>query len=63
MAYKQPSSGLPFKQLGSSPAKEGGDKVINGELCDAYGNPKPSAEQIKDGTKSPVFNTRSKILT
>jgi hypothetical protein len=56
MAYKQPSAGLPFKQLGSSPAKEGEDKVVDGVLCDAYGNPKPSAEQIKNGTKSPDFS-------
>tara|TARA_R100000988_G_scaffold56993_1_gene28467 strand:- start:423 stop:788 length:366 start_codon:yes stop_codon:yes gene_type:complete len=48
-----------FKQMGSkaSPAKE---QVVEGVLCDAYGNPKPSAEQIKAGTATPDFRNKAK---
>ena len=43
-----------------SPAKAKGDQVINGVLCDAYGNPKPTAEQISAGLKSPDFSNSSR---
>ena len=35
MAYKQPSSGLPFKELGSSPAKKKIDPLDLGLLDEA----------------------------
>ena len=51
----------PFKEMGSSPAKGlRKDQVVDGQLCDAYGNPKPSNEQIKAGLQSPNFSNKNK---
>ena len=51
MAYKQPSSGLPFKQLGSSPAKQKRAKrVKKDETIKTIEIPK---EHIVEGKKNP----------
>ena len=60
------ASNTPFKMkgfpahAGTSPAKKSSDQVVDGVLCDAYGNPKPSAEQIKAGTATPDFKNKAK---
>ena len=43
-----------------SPAKAAGEQVVDGQLCDAYGNPKPSKEQVKAGLQSPNFSNKAK---
>ena len=35
-------------------------QIVEGVLCDAYGNPRPSDEQIKAGTASPDFRNKAK---
>ena len=48
--------------LESGPLKQGGtadgNEIINGELCDAYGNKKPSKKQIEAGLATANFKTR-----
>tara|TARA_R110002020_G_scaffold147094_1_gene322166 strand:+ start:1989 stop:2264 length:276 start_codon:yes stop_codon:yes gene_type:complete len=50
MGYKQPSSGLPFKQIGSSPAKQGKTKL--GEKIRALVSVPFGKESYKDLKKS-----------
>jgi len=51
-----------FKMMGSSPAKglkDQSTQVIDGQLCDAYGNPAPTSEEMKGMTQSPNFKNNS----
>ena len=68
---KQKTNNMAFKMKGSpmqrnfgigAPTKqrEPGDQIINGVLCDAYGNPKPNQEAMKDMQKSPDFKNNPK---
>jgi len=58
MAYKQPSSGLPFKELGSSPAKQ---KDIGAELQKKYKGKKQTT--TKSGHKITPYTQDANILT
>ena len=65
MAYKQPSSGTPFKQMGSSPAKQTlvertTDKILSNEKSIAELN-KSRAKVIKK-TKGPVVEISKKDI-
>jgi hypothetical protein len=66
MAYKQPSSGVPFKQLGSSPAKQVDhvgrttDKILSNEKKIADLN-KSRAKDIKK-TKGSVVEISKKAI-
>ena len=44
-----------------SPAKglREDEQVVDGHLCDAYGNPKPSPEEMKNMTKCPNFSNKA----
>lgn len=60
---KPGSKGAPSSKAlkeSQSPAKAKGDQVIDGVLCDAYGNPKPSQEQMKKMTASPNFSNKAR---
>lgn len=60
---KPGSKGAPTSKAlkqSQSPAKAKGDQVIDGVLCDAYGNPKPSQEQMKKMTASPNFSNKAR---
>tara|TARA_R110002012_G_scaffold108006_1_gene250268 strand:+ start:1434 stop:1865 length:432 start_codon:yes stop_codon:yes gene_type:complete len=52
--YRNYGVGTPVKQ------KEPGDQIINGVLCDAYGNPKPNQDAMKNMQKSPDFKNNPK---
>ena len=65
MAYKQPSSGAPFKQMGSSPAKQTlvertTDKILSNEKSIAELN-KSRTKEIKT-TKGPVVEISKKAI-
>ena len=52
MAYKQPSSGLPFKELGSSPAKQSISKGTSSKV-----GPAESPEAIKEKEESVEYHS------
>ena len=50
------------KLLKKSPAKglREDEQVVDGQLCDAYGNPKPSKEDMKKMTQAPNFSNSAR---
>ena len=54
------TSGCPGCSDNSSPAKGlREDQVVDGQLCDAYGNPKPSQQEMQNMTKCPDFSNKA----